>query len=87
MKARRQQELTIWVASPLADPEKAACPILTIANAVEPVQVRIHIEKINGPLPYRRPRPNTSIKLTIERVGPDVRHLYASCRRAFRVTG
>jgi hypothetical protein len=34
---------------PYADPEKAARRIIEIARAVEPVQGRIHIEKINGP--------------------------------------
>jgi hypothetical protein len=34
---------------PFADPEKAARRILELANAVEPIQGRIHIEKINGP--------------------------------------
>ena len=34
---------------PYADPEKAACKLLEIANATEAVQDgRIHIEKING---------------------------------------
>jgi hypothetical protein len=33
---------------PYADPEKAARRILEIANAVEPVQGRIHIEKSTG---------------------------------------
>ena len=34
---------------PYAEPEKAARRILEIANAVEPIQGRIHIEKINEP--------------------------------------
>ena len=34
---------------PYADPEKAARRILELANGVEPIQGRIHIEKINGP--------------------------------------
>jgi hypothetical protein len=34
---------------PYSDPEKAGRRILEIANAVEPIQGRIHIEKINGP--------------------------------------
>jgi hypothetical protein len=38
---------------PYADPEKAARRILEIANAVEPIQGRIHIEKINGPFLFR----------------------------------
>jgi hypothetical protein len=38
---------------PYADPEKAARRILEIANAVEPVQGRIHIEKINEPFLFR----------------------------------
>ncbi|MGY3610997.1 MULTISPECIES: hypothetical protein [unclassified Bradyrhizobium] len=34
--------------NPYADPEKAACRLLELAHAVEPVQDgRIHIEKIN----------------------------------------
>jgi hypothetical protein len=32
-----------------AEPEKAARRILEIANVVEPIQGRIHIEKINEP--------------------------------------
>jgi hypothetical protein len=36
-------------ARPYADPEKAARRILEIANAVEPIQGRFHIEKINEP--------------------------------------
>jgi hypothetical protein len=35
-------------ARPYADPEKAARRILEIATAVEPVQGRIHIEKITA---------------------------------------
>jgi hypothetical protein len=35
------------------DPERAARRILEIANAVEPVQGRIHIEKINEPFLFR----------------------------------
>jgi hypothetical protein len=41
---------------PFADPEKAARRILEIANAVEPIQGRIHIEKINEPFLFPRPR-------------------------------
>jgi hypothetical protein len=40
-------------ARPYADSEKAARRILEIANAVEPVQGRIHIEKINEPFLFR----------------------------------
>ena len=40
-------------ARPYADPEKAARRILEIANAVEPIQGRIHIEKINEPFLFR----------------------------------
>jgi hypothetical protein len=40
-------------ARPYADPDKAARHILEIANAVEAVQGRIHIEKINGPFLFR----------------------------------
>jgi hypothetical protein len=35
----------------VTDPETAARKIIELANAVEPVQGRIHIEKINGPFP------------------------------------
>ena len=38
---------------PYADPEAAAPHILEIANAVEAVQGRVHIEKINGPFLFR----------------------------------
>jgi hypothetical protein len=38
---------------PFADPEKAARRILKIAHAVEPVQGRINIEKINEPFLFR----------------------------------
>ena len=36
-------------ARPYADPQEAAQRILEIANAVEPIQGRFHIEKINEP--------------------------------------
>jgi hypothetical protein len=58
-------------ARPFADPEKAARRILEIANAVEPVQGRIHIEKINEPFLFRdRGRPTeygAGLKLAIDR--------------------
>jgi hypothetical protein len=38
---------------PYSDPDKAARHIVEIANQVEPVQGRIHIEKINGPFLFR----------------------------------
>jgi len=38
---------------PYADPEKAARWILEITNAAEPVQGRIHIERINEPFLFR----------------------------------
>jgi hypothetical protein len=47
---------------PYADPEKAARRILEIANGVEAIQGRLHIEKVNG-LFYSAtapPRPNTA---------------------------
>jgi hypothetical protein len=37
---------------PYSDPDRAARHLLEIANQVEPVQGRIHIEKINGPFLY-----------------------------------
>ena len=50
-------------ARPYADPETAARRILEIANAVEPIQGRIHIEKIKGtPAEY-----GAGIKVAIER--------------------
>jgi hypothetical protein len=55
---------------PFADPEKAARKLLEIANAAEPVQGRIHIEKINEPFLFRdRASPaeyGAGIKLAIE---------------------
>jgi hypothetical protein len=58
-------------ARPYADPEKAARRILEIANAVEPIQGRIHIEKINEPFLFRdRGSPaehGAGLKLAIER--------------------
>jgi hypothetical protein len=58
-------------ARPYADPEKAARRILEIANAVEPIQGRIHIEQINEPLLFRdRGSPaeySAGLKLAIER--------------------
>jgi hypothetical protein len=38
---------------PFADSDKAARHIVEIANQIEPVQDRIHIEKINGPFLFR----------------------------------
>ena len=38
---------------PYADPEKAARRLLEIAHAIEPIQGRIHIEKINEPFLYK----------------------------------
>ena len=35
---------------PYSDPEKAARKLLEIANSVEAVDGRIHIEKINAPM-------------------------------------
>jgi hypothetical protein len=56
---------------PFSDPEKAARRILEIANAVEPVQGRIHIEKINEPFLFKdKATPaeySAGIKLAIDR--------------------
>jgi hypothetical protein len=39
---------------PLADPETAACKLIELATAFEPIQDgRIYIEKINGPFLYK----------------------------------
>ena len=58
-------------ARPYADPEKAARRILEIANAVEPVQGRIHIEKNNEPFLFRDggspAEYGAGLKLAIER--------------------
>jgi hypothetical protein len=47
---------------PYADPEAAVRHLMETANAVEAVQGRIRIEKINGPLLFRSRarRPNTA---------------------------
>lgn len=39
--------------SPLSDPDTAARKLMEIANAVEPIQGRIHIEKVNGPFLFQ----------------------------------
>jgi hypothetical protein len=56
---------------PYADPEKAARRILEIANGVEPIQGRIHIEKINEPFLFRDRRSpaeyGAGLKFPIER--------------------
>ena len=39
--------------NPLSDPDAAARKIVEIANAVEPIQGRIHIEKVNGPFLFQ----------------------------------
>ena len=58
-------------ARPYADPEKAVSRILEIANAVEPVQGRIHIETINEPFLFRDGASpaeyGAGLKLAIER--------------------
>jgi hypothetical protein len=67
-KARRMKYAT---EQPYADPEKAARRILEIANAVEPVQGRIHIEKNNEPFLFRDggspAEYGAGLKLAIER--------------------
>jgi hypothetical protein len=56
---------------PYADPEKAARRILEIANGVEPVNGRIHIEKVNEPFLFRdratAAEYSAGLKLAIER--------------------
>ena len=58
-------------ARPYSDPEKAVSRILEIANAVEPVQGHIHIEKINEPFLFRNGASpaeyGAGMKLAIER--------------------
>lgn len=41
---------------PFADSDRAARHIVEIANQIEPVQDRTHIEKINGPSSFDRTR-------------------------------
>ncbi|MET3838706.1 hypothetical protein [Bradyrhizobium sp. OAE829] len=38
---------------PYSDPERAARKLLDIANATEPVDGKIYIEKINAPMLYQ----------------------------------
>jgi hypothetical protein len=65
------QLLKLTADRPFADPDKAARRILEIANAVELVQGRIHIEKINEPFLFRdRGSPaeyGAGLKLAIDR--------------------
>jgi hypothetical protein len=49
---------------PYADAEKAARRILELANAVEPIQGRIHIEKINEPFLFRDRESGTFVTFT-----------------------
>ena len=37
---------------PYSDPEKAARKLLDFANAIEPVDGKIYIEKVNAPMLY-----------------------------------
>jgi hypothetical protein len=56
---------------PLCRPGKAARRIVEVANAVEPIQGRIHIEKINEPFLFRDggspAEYGAGLKLAIER--------------------
>ena len=80
-------------ARPYAYPEKAARRILEIANAVEPIQGRIHIEKINEPFLFRdRGSPTeygAGLNLAIARgwlkLQVDFHHLHASGRGVVRL--
>ena len=77
-------------------PTQAARRILEIANAIEPVQGRIHIEKINEPFLFRdRGSPaeyGAGLKPAIDRGWLKMneiwnfRHLHAGRRRAVRLT-
>src|SRR5437016_1823834 len=82
---------------PFADPEKAARRILEIANAVEPIQDRIHIEKINEQFLFRDlarhpgrvrrgPQTRDRVRLAQDARIRDFRHLHAGRRSAIRVT-
>jgi hypothetical protein len=81
-------------ARPYADPEKAARRILEIANAVEPIQGRIHIEKINEPFLFRDrgspaeyggPQTRDRTRLAQDARVRDFRHLHASGRGVVRL--
>ena len=56
---------------PYADPEKAARRIFEIANGVEAIQGRLHIEKVNGLFLFRdratAAEYSAGLKLAIER--------------------
>ena len=71
LRARKNGHLMKYTSPrPFADPEKAVRRILEIANAVEPIQGRIHIEKINEPFLFRdRGSPAEYGALAIERGG------------------
>ena len=80
---------------PYADPEKDARRIPEIAKAVEPLQGRIHIEKINEPFLFRdrgRPRvrrgPQTRDRARLAQDARirDFRNLHARRCRAVRVS-
>jgi hypothetical protein len=80
-------------ARPYAGPEKAARRILEIANAVEPIQGRIHIEKINEPFLFRdrgsrvrlRPQTRDRVRLAQDARIRDVCDLHAGRRGTVRV--
>jgi hypothetical protein len=69
--ADKEDRAAAWNTPPTADPEKAERRIFEIANAVEPIQGRIHIEKINEPFLFRdRGSPaeyGAGLKLAFER--------------------
>ena len=58
---------------PYSDPEKAARKLLDFANATEPVDGKIYVEKINAPMLYlERATPaeyNAGLDLAISRGG------------------
>jgi hypothetical protein len=70
-QGRQGRRVKYATARPYADPEKAARRIIEIAHAVEPIQGRIHIEKINESFLFRdRGSPTeygAGLKLAIER--------------------
>ncbi|MBR1231998.1 hypothetical protein [Bradyrhizobium sp. AUGA SZCCT0182] len=51
---------------PYSDPEKAARKLLDIANATEPVDGKIYIEKINAPMLYQERATPTEYKAGLD---------------------
>ena len=64
---------------PYSDPEKAARKLLEIANATEPVDGKIYIEKINAPMLYLEPASPAEYKAGLDLA---IARGWLSCTRA-----